>query len=303
MTTPAADATLAARLQEAERQIRNLGARSNRSNLLALLVGALALAALSAYFWYGHQQLDRATRPDEVVTLAQGLLESNLPDARKQVEAEIVRTAPELARTLSKQALAALPGGRTWLAETLVGQVRQAFQETALLTEKEIRTFVRDNRPMIDRNLQRLATSETLAENEIREIIAAFEAQEGVDFKARADLYYDAAGELSEKLGRLAQSADLTPGEEIERRVFMLARRLQMETLGDASEPRPPAIAGGSDRTPDDDPAPSDGATPEGGPASAPGDAREEPAKADDASPAEPPAPPADAPASEAPGA
>lgn len=268
---------LAGRVAAAERGMRSLAGRASRSSWLALLLGAAVLAGLSAYFWYGYSKLEEFLQPEEIVTTAQGLLDSNIPLAREQLQTEVKNSAPELAKSLSDQLKTSLPQARIWLAEAVVGQIQEGLDQTSLISLEQLRAFLRDNKDLIERDLTMLSGSEKLADAELEEMVKLLEAQFGEDFRQRAFTLYETANGIQEQLDRLAAGSQLSERELSMRRLLTYVRRLQTEATGDRALPEPrtiqprlnpaPAAGDAAGRTePDAQPATAGAAAPAGDP-------------------------------------
>jgi hypothetical protein len=231
-TSAAHDPTLPARVERAAREIHALRSQTDRGTVLTFLVGILAIGALGLYFWYGYRQLSEFTRPDDLANLGQQLMDANLPDARAQAEAQIIKSAPDWAASLSREAIAAVPGTRQWLVDHIKTRIDEGLDRTELISDRELRRFLRANQVLIERDLQDLADTAELSEARLDELVAAIEEHLGTDLKAHSEELLGAINGLDEKLARLASATDLTPAEQSERRILMLARRIQAEHIG-----------------------------------------------------------------------
>lgn len=238
-TIDASGGGLAARLERAEREMRGLAGRAHVSNWLTLLLGLLVLGALSAYFWMGYSELNKFLQPGELVGVAQGLLDQQIPQARTELESQIKASAPELARSLSQQAMAAIPQARVWLADTVVGQIKEGLDQTSLVTLDQLRDFLRRNKGLIERDLNTLSTSATLAEDELDEMVRLLETELGEDFRTRAFALYETANGIQEHLDKLAAGTDLSDRDKTTRRILTYIRLYQTEATGDRPLPKP----------------------------------------------------------------
>ncbi|GIW89251.1 MAG: hypothetical protein KatS3mg108_3575 [Isosphaeraceae bacterium] len=238
-TMDASGASLAARLERAEREMRTLAGRAHRGNWLTLLLGLAVLAALTTYFWFGYNELNRFLQPDELVGVAQGLLDEQIPQVRSELETQVKASAPELAKNLSQQLLAAIPQGRVWLAETVVSQIQEGLDQSALITLEQLRDFLRRNKDLIERDLRTLSTSPTLAEAELDEMVKLLEAELGENFRNRAFDLYETANGIQEHLDQLASGSNLSERDRTIRRILSYLRLYQIEATGDRPLPRP----------------------------------------------------------------
>jgi hypothetical protein len=211
--------------------------RTRRSTFLTGLVGAIALIALFGYFTFGYMKFEEATQPEHLVNVAQTIVNDNLPEARKSIEAEVVRSAPIWAEGLSKQARDAIPTAREKLEEYVLAQVDEQLKRGTVLTEERFRNFLRQNQDVLKKDLQELSTSPELAEQSLTQLETALSEQLEGDMKTQAHEFFTALGGIIDKLNRYKEGKDLNRGEQVERQVLLLVRRLQHEQVGGAPPP------------------------------------------------------------------
>jgi hypothetical protein len=251
MTPPpdgAQSAALRARLDRLHRELAAQARRTNRSTLLTAVVAAVALVALGGYFAYGYTQIEEVTRPEKLVDVAQLLIDENLPTARKAVEDEVVKSAPTWAEGLSKQAVAALPMAREKLRDYATERMDASLDQATLMSEEQFREFLRRNRAELERMFKDLADNPQRADASLGELEKMLEAQLKSNMQATSGELLTALTSCNAKLKRLGAAQGLSREEQIERRVLMLARRLQEERSGTGTAPAPPlakSAAGG----------------------------------------------------------
>jgi hypothetical protein len=227
--------SLAARVDAAEQRIRALRGRISMGSALTLVGGLIALAALSGYFWFGHTQITEFAEPDKLTALGQSILDEHLPEVRVQMEDEIIKNAPDWARTLSSQAVEQMPSVRGRLVEYISEQIEKALEQTELVSAEQFRKVIRDNRDLFERDAQDLASGPELSEERYEQLVDLLDRDLGIGLKDKSEVFMGAIVSLNEKLARLAPGVDLTQRENEEREFLMLVRRLQQtKKLGGA---------------------------------------------------------------------
>jgi hypothetical protein len=230
-------------------------ASTDRATFLTTVVGVIVLLLVSGFFFYGYREIARATEPQQLVDAAEGLLDQQLPEVRTSLERKITDSAPQWAVSLSRQALAALPDVRKQ-AETLVlDQLTSQLNEADLMTDEHFRTFLKENRPLIEARLKELADHPKLAEESTKELEEAIDRHFQSDMKQQAKALFKGMASLTQRMKWLYADKNLTPEGQAERRVVLLARRLQKEQVDPALtgelpapetpvRPKPPADPG-----------------------------------------------------------
>jgi hypothetical protein len=223
--------TVKDRLERLQRELADERARTQRSSILTLIVGVLALLLLGGYFAYGYSEIKKLANSDDLIGFAEIEIERRLPEGRRLLEKQLVDNAPEWADRLSKQALENMPTAREKCEEYALEQYEVSMKEVANLTDEQFRTYLRANRPMIEKHFKELGDKPTLAESSVEELQKSLEDQLQTNMKSSAKDLLDTLLAANAKLKRLQANKDLTKEEENERRVIMLARRIQLENL------------------------------------------------------------------------
>lgn len=230
-TGSTADSALTQRIDQLYRELAAQRRRTDQSATVTALVGGVILLGLAGYFYFGYTQFSEVTRPERIVQAAETIVNDNLPVARKAIEEEVNRSAPVWAESLSKQAQNSMPTARKKLEEYVTAEVDKTLNQGLQLTEEQFRTFLQNNRATIERSMKELASNPTLAEETINELVNSLEKQLKGDLQMKSRELFTALNLSNEKVKKLQSNLNLTPGEHIERRLLMLARRLQMQAL------------------------------------------------------------------------
>ena len=233
---PAASAgTPHERLAACERELHANAAGLQRSNNFTLIVGVGLIALLGGYFWYGYSEISSVLNPDKLVSLGEMVIEDNLPEVRKKLEVEVTASAPIWAESLSKQAQDSLPQLRGKLEEHILAQVEVTLEKTVEMTEDEFRKFLKENKDVLNQGFVDLKSSPHLAEATLERVEHAFEQQFASNLKQDAHDLYATLEQMQIKLERLKANVSLAADEVIERRLLMLARRIQKDKVNAAN--------------------------------------------------------------------
>jgi hypothetical protein len=241
MSTPtsssaaASTQSLAARIDQLTQQIGQHETATKRAASTMGTVGLLALVLLSAYFFYGYVQIAELLDPNKLVPLGASMLESNLPAARQAIVKQVSDSAPAWAEQISQQARGAVPTLRTKLEDYVMEQTDVLLGQATSVTEQQFQKTIQENRDLLDRGFKELATSESLSEEVLNTLVGALEQQLQADMKSQAEIVLETLRHLSSRVKRLEVGGSTDEEEQIERRVLMLARRLQLME----ADPRP----------------------------------------------------------------
>ena len=236
-TAPSAGA--AARLEQLRRDLTAERKRIGTSAIALGVVGLIVLIALGIYFGYGYSLIAETTEPDRLVTVGMDLLDKNLPEVRRTVQEQVATNAPIWAEGLSRQAQAALPTAREKLEDYVLTQVEERLKEGTVLTEERFRQFLRNNHAQLERDIQELAQSPELAESSLASLQEAVEKEIGTDMLAQSREFHAALSAIVEKLKKYHAGVNLTPEEQNERRILLLARALQKQERAGPSPSQP----------------------------------------------------------------
>jgi hypothetical protein len=231
MTTNARTTPSTRGIAQAQQTIAALAAAQQRANRLTLIVGLLSIFVISGYFYVVYQRLSEYVQPEAIVDIGQNMLEERWPDAREAVESHVKTSAPEWAAQLSDQAVLTLPQAREYLQNFALERTDELAVEAVALSKERIRELVRNQRALFQETFQQLAKSPEEAQSRLEELRKHFEDQMGADFETQMKQVLHTADEMNEKLATLKAGTDLTPEQQIERRILMLARRLQNDQV------------------------------------------------------------------------
>jgi hypothetical protein len=231
MSKTVAPASIDQRLERLERRMASQRTRVARRSRVTAFVALILLVVLAGYFYFGYKNFDEVTQPKIVVQVAESFVDQNLPELRKSLQAEIVRSAPGWAEQLSSEIQSGMPKAREQLENYIVDQMDAVLHETNTMSQEQFRTFLKENRPVLEQGFKDLATSPTVAEETMQNVIDALDKQLAKQMQVESSDLFDTVSQMKKKLDRLASAQDLSKEQQLERRVLMLTRRLQLETV------------------------------------------------------------------------
>src|SRR5437588_201904 len=142
-TTPAGGSaqSIKERLARLEQDLIRQRQRVDTTTGLTAIVGILILVAVCGYMWYGYNQISIFKDPNKIADMAAQTVDENLPQLRRNLESEIVSSAPEWAGALSKQALGYLPAGRQQFEKLVMENLDDALAQTREKTNEQFRSY------------------------------------------------------------------------------------------------------------------------------------------------------------------
>lgn len=163
------------------------------------------------------------------------MLERNLPAARQALVKQISDSAPAWAETVSSNAQNAIPDLRDKLETYVLSETDTLLVQAATLTEDKFRKALHENHDLIEKGFQELANDEKLSEESLNALVTALEQQLQADLREQSATVLETLRFLSARVKRVSAGHGLDEEERCERRIAMLARRLQLME----ADPRP----------------------------------------------------------------
>jgi hypothetical protein len=225
---PAPNSALADRLNQLTQRIAQHEAAINRSARLTSAIGLIALIALSIYFYIGYSMIADLLQPEQLVPFGTQMISDRLPQARVALVTQIRNTAPGWAETVSGNAQKAVPNLRGKLEDYVLDQTDTVLEQAATLTEEKFRKALHDNHDLLEKGFKDLANSESLSEESLKVLVEALEKELQADIRDQAETVLETLRFLSGRVQKLAAGSNLDEEERSERRIAMLARRLQL---------------------------------------------------------------------------
>lgn len=236
--TSVSPASAVERMAKISQQISNHEAAMNRSANTLGAVGLIALVLLSVYFYIGYHMISKVLEPSLLVPYGASKMEANLPSVRESLVKQVNDSAPDWAEAASVQARQAIPPLRTKLEDYAVEQSDELLGQVGNISEEQFRKALSENKDLVEKGFKELAASEKLSEESLNELMLVLEQQLQTDMKAQAELLLETLRLLSTRAKRLHAGVGLDDEEKAERRIAMIARRLQLTE----ADPKPISV-------------------------------------------------------------
>ncbi len=215
------------------RQLRSLRRRFRAGSWITLIVGGLLLLLVAGYFTYGYRELASLRDPELIVSLVGDAVDQQIPLLRSRLENEVKTNAPVWAEQASQQAIAAIPPLRQNLEQLALQKSDELIAKIDMVGEQQFRRIIDANRATMRQAIQQLKDDDKVGDDVLLALQQALEKELQIDAKSQAGALLIMVSDLNQNMKRLRANEGLTHEQQMERRVLMLARRLQMKHLGD----------------------------------------------------------------------
>jgi hypothetical protein len=211
-----------------QQQLHSLRSRIQRNTRFTGIVTLALMVLLLGYFYYAGQLWAEVTQPEKLIDLADDKIKESLPGLRDSLEKRVVKDAPSWAEGLSKQALDSVPKARKRFEEYVLEQMNTSIEHARMVGTAEFQKFVATHRPKFEQHIKELANDPKAADRTLEELITDLEKDQEVNLKIDMGELLKTLKECNEHWRYLLAGKDLDEEARLERRTWMLARRLQM---------------------------------------------------------------------------
>jgi len=220
--------SLSDRINALSQKLSKQEAAISRSTTVMAVVGVVALTLLTAYFYFGYGEIAKLLEPSTLVPYGATMIENNLPEARQRLVQVVNDSAPAWAEQVSQNLRQSIPTARGKLEDYILSQTDDLMVQTTKITEEKFRTTIQENRELIESGFNELANSEELSDVTLEALVAALDEQLSSDLREQAEGVLDTLQHLRSRVQKLVAGVGLDEEEQSERRILMLARRLQV---------------------------------------------------------------------------
>lgn len=207
---------------------------------LMAVIGTILFVVLAGYFYYGYQVANESTQPKFIVDAAEEMIERKIPEVQTAISEEVKRSAPAWAEQISRQLRTQLPVVRTQAELYVSGQVEGALRQSTLMAETEFRKALRKNHDKLAQSFANLKNDSKSGEALVADLESYLTDSLSTDLRTHAQDVMMTLGEVNTKLRRLRDNTRLSPMEQIQRRIIMIARRMQADYLLGNDDPSLP---------------------------------------------------------------
>jgi hypothetical protein len=210
------------RVQALERSLRI----TTRLTTALLVLFFLLVAGCAGFVGW---QIHRLLNPERVAERSEAYVLKNYPVWKEELQQELVKSAPTLAQHITHRVLTRLPEAREELQDYLDGQIQASMAQDRALNADQFRQLLRDNSKQIQLGLDAAVFTPRLAKRYAAQLEKRIDQQLGDRMRPQASRSMRPFDRINARLARLAQKQDLTPGEEIERRIVRILRAYQVQ--------------------------------------------------------------------------
>jgi len=252
VTTPtdSSPRALKERLARLEQDLIRQRQRVDSTTTLTSIVGILVLGAVSAYAYFGYKEISIFKDPNKIADMAAQTIDDNLPQLRRRLEGEIIQSAPEWANAMSKQALGYLPAGRKQCEKLVLENLDEGLAQTREKTNEQFRTYITNHKDHLKKQFEELSKSPDLAETTFADLQADLEKDLGISLQADAAAILRELTNANHSFKKLRDGKDLNEGQQVERRLWMLARAIANHEKLDLSTTGLPEVGASSTTKP-----------------------------------------------------
>ena len=217
------------RLSAVEGDLDKLARKINRSGTLVIVVGVVVLALLCGYFYFGYKQISPLLNNEMLLNAVEGQIDSQLPEVRAAIEKQLRTQAPIWAEDLSNRVVSYVPEARAKLEDRAVEAVNKLLDDLVTKTEPQLRSFLVDNRDILQQGFEDLANNEEISEKTLAEIELNLEQKLKANLEEHAEMFLLQLNTLTARAGDLKRGEALDQEAMLARQALMLAKRIQLK--------------------------------------------------------------------------
>ena len=217
------------------RELKSMRRHFQIGSWITLIVGGLLLLLMAGYFAYGYSKISELKDPEMIVALVGQTVDDQIPVVRQRLEDEVKNNATTWAEQASQQVLDGIPPARRQIEQLALQQSDRVIAEIDVVGEKQFRRILNENRSIMQSAIQDLKNDKDVSDEVLLALQVAIEKELQIDANSQADAVLTIVSDLNKNMGELLAGENLTREQKAERRVLMLAKRLQMETFGEVT--------------------------------------------------------------------
>lgn len=221
------------RIAAAQSDLKSLRRRFQLGTWLTVIVGFGLLALLTAYFTIGYREISRFRDPDLIVSYVGQTIDDGLPRLRQQIQQRVDSDAPVWAEQASQQVLVMMPSFRKSAEEYACQQAEAAIDRIDVVGEREFRRILDENRDTVNRAIKDLENEHEVSDGVVLMLEEAIQKELQLSMEQQAAALLEIVKDVNKNMKQILANENLTAEQLAERRVLMLAKRLQQERFSD----------------------------------------------------------------------
>ena len=220
-------------VETVRQQLRKLRRRIRIGSWMTTIVGLALLCLVAFYFIYGYLEISTLKDPERLVALVGQTIDQSIPEVRKRLQQEVDNNAESWAQLASERALEAAPAAREKLEEYICKGTDLLIDKLEVVGEQEFRRMLGENRATLEKALKELKDEDEISQGTVVLLEEAMEKELQLSMQDQAQAMFAMVSDVNAGMKNLAENEDLNEVQQCERRVLMLARRLQLHYFGD----------------------------------------------------------------------
>ena len=219
-------------------RIRSVTSRIRRGTTRTLVMGVLALAAISGSSVYGLTWIDQQLAPGLAAPRIEQLLKDKAVPAFREFATEVARdNSRSIARQLTQNAVDRMPKIRKQLENHTVSELNKTIDESTPLTEQRLLALLRRDKPRFEETFNKLGSPEKRASNQsVRELVAILEVGLRKDLQNDVRMLLSTLLHVNDRNRRILANRNLTAEENLIRQLVALYRRITKDATTPAPE-------------------------------------------------------------------
>ena len=225
-------------LDQVRSRIRSVTSRIRGGTTRTLVVGALALVAISGSSVYGLTWIDQQLAPELAAPKIEQLLKDKAVPAFREFATQVARdNSLSIAKQVTQNAVDRMPKIRKQLEDHTVGELNKTIDESTPLTEQRLLALLRRDKPRFEETFNKLGSPEKEASSRsVRELVAILEVGLRKDLKNDVRMLLSTLLHVNDRNRRILTNRALTAEENLIRQLIALYRRIAKDAATPASE-------------------------------------------------------------------
>ena len=228
MNTPANRSYLDERIGMLTSELASKRRSMNWSSNLTLVLGLIAIIALSGYFGYGYFRLNEITQPTMIVDAAYGQVDQYASRAREMAASEIRSSAPTWAKQASQQLVDKMPTLREKAEAQILDYMEKKLLESQQMTEERFQKILSENRAEFEEAIEMMVKPGG-SKGFVSKIYPIIEKKYAPEMRDTIKEAISGLELINRQLETLARSDDLNPIQEQQKHLLGLTRLLRTE--------------------------------------------------------------------------
>ena len=202
--------------------------KKKKNTLLTTVIGgAIILIIIIVYYnAYVMRHVPNMVKPEELMQMGRFKVQEVLPQVSKEMEADLKKRAPEVARYSRRQIMSGIPESRKYLEKQFIAETEKAIDDLVTEFDKMVTQSVSENREVVVgfmKDIQNDEKKKQVEEQIFQSLKMHFEEPQ---IKADLDAYTKVLKRLNKKINYMYETKELTEEEKIVLDIIYAMREL-----------------------------------------------------------------------------